>query len=110
MRGVVEGGATMATGTGYYVKGMDLVGKTGTAEIASSSGGYLSGSYNRVRSFAGVFPGQDPQVIVYVAASKISNANLIKDAIKSLVKDVGTYLNINSETNETEMATYTTQS
>ena len=110
MRGVVEGGAKMATGTGYYVKGMDLVGKTGTAEIASSSGGYLSGSYNRVRSFAGVFPGQDPQVIVYIAASKISNANLVKEAIKSLVKDVGTYLNINNETNETELSTYTTKS
>jgi penicillin-binding protein 2B len=110
MRGVVEGGARMATGTGYYVEGLDLVGKTGTAEIASSSGGYLTGSYNRVRSFAGVFPGNDPQVIVYVAASKISNSSLIKDAVKSLVKDIGTYLNINQKTIENEQDTYITKS
>lgn len=110
MKGVVEGGAKMATGTGYYVDGFELAGKTGTAQIASSSGGYLTGSRNYVRSFAGVFPAKDPEIIVYAAASKISNGNLIKNAIKSLVKDVGTYLNINKEVTSKDLATYTTES
>ena len=98
MRGVVDGSAKMSTGTGYYIKGYDLIGKTGTAEIASSSGGYLEGSVNNVRSFAGLFPGNDPQVIVYVVTSKSKNANILKTATKHLVKNVGTYLNIYGRT------------
>ncbi len=94
MRGVVDGSAKMSTGTGYYIPGYDLVGKTGTAEIASSSGGYLKGGSNYVRSFAGAFPGNDPQIIVYAAASKLGNSGTLKTAVKDLVKNVGTYLNI----------------
>lgn len=103
MRGVVDGSFKASTGTGYYIKGYDLVGKTGTAQIASSKGGYLTGSRNYIRSFAGLFPGEDPEIIIYVAASKLSNANVLKTTVKSLVKDVGTYLNIydlNTENDE----------
>ena len=99
MRGVVDGRSKMSTGTGYYIKGYDLVGKTGTAEIAGGSG-YLKGSY--VRSFAGLFPGEDPEIIVYVAASKLAKAKTLQTAIKSLVKDVGTYLNIYGDVKETD--------
>ena len=97
MRGVIDGRARMSTGKKYNVKGYDLVGKTGTAEIASSSGGYLTGSTNYVRSFAGLFPGNDPQVIVYVAAAKMNSTNYLYSGVKDLVKDVGTYLNIYGE-------------
>lgn len=92
MRGVVDGSASMSTGTDYYVKGYDLIGKTGTAEIASSSGGYLENTY--VRSFAGLFPGKDPEYIIYVASSKAKSSNKIKTVVKSLVKDISTYYNI----------------
>lgn len=107
MRGVVDGRSKLSTGTGYYVDGYDLVGKTGTAEIAGGSG-YLKGSY--VRSFAGVFPGENPEIIVYVAASKLQSANSIKSAIKSLVKDVGTYLNIYGDVKETDEESFTVES
>ena len=103
MRGVVDGRSKMSTGTGYYIKGYDLVGKTGTAEIAGGSG-YLKGSY--VRSFAGMFPGEDPEIIVYVAASKLASAKTLQTAIKSLVKDVGTYLNIYGDVKETDEESY----
>ena len=105
MRGVVDGSARMSTGTGYYIDGYDLVGKTGTAQIADS-GGYMKGSTNYVRSFAGLFPGNDPQIIVYVAASKIDNSNLLKTCIKDLVKNVGTYLNIYGSSVNGETPTY----
>ena len=105
MRGVVDGSARMSTGTGYYIDGYDLIGKTGTAQIASD-GGYMSGSTNYVRSFAGLFPGNDPQVVVYVAASKISNANLIRYAIKDLVTNVGTYMNIYGNLTKNETPVY----
>lgn len=96
MRGVVDGSSKISTGTGYYIKGYDLIGKTGTAEIAGD-GGYLTGSTNYVRSFAGLFPGDEPEIIIYVAASKMSSSSYLKTVVKSLVKDIGTYLNIYGE-------------
>ncbi len=106
MSGVVNGGCRMATGTGYKVKGYDLIGKTGTAQIASSKGGYLIGAKNYVRSFAGMFPEKDPQVIIYAVGGKTTSSKYIKQAVKSLVKDVGTYLNINAKENNTEIKSY----
>ena len=96
MRGVVSGACKMSTGTGYEVKGYNLIGKTGTAQIASPKGGYLTGQKNYTRSFAGLFPQEDPQIIIYAVASKTASSKYIKEAVKSLVKDVGTYLNINT--------------
>ena len=107
MRGVVDGSAKMSTGKDYYIKGYDLVGKTGTAEVASS-GKYVKGTY--VRSFAGLFPGNDPQIIVYVAASKMSNSKYLKSTVKNLVRNVGTYLNIYSKKTEDEIETFTIES
>lgn len=104
MRGVVDGRAKMSTGKPYYLEGYDLVGKTGTAEIASDEGGYLSGSY--VRSFAGIFPGNDPQIIVYGVGSKMSSSSYLQNAIKAMVKDISTYLNIYSKTNEDESSVF----
>lgn len=106
MRGVVRGDARMSTGTIYKIKGYDLIGKTGTAEISSKSGGYLSGTTNTIRSFAGLFPGDDPEVVVYFAAAKIKNGNKLTSAIKNLVKNVGTYLNIYEQTETKDTATY----
>lgn len=102
MRGVVDGSAKMSTGTGYYIKGIDLVGKTGTAEIASPKGGYLRGDKNTLKSFAALFPGEDPEIIIYTAISKTSKSSTMKTAIKNLVKNVSTYLNIygNKESSE----------
>ena len=91
----------------YEVKGYNLIGKTGTAQIASPKGGYLTGQKNYIRSFAGLFPEEDPQVIIYVVASKTVSSKWIKSAVKTLVKDVGTYLNINTETKDTKLSTYT---
>ena len=109
MRGVVDGSAKMSTGTDYYIKGYDLIGKTGTAQIASPKGGYLKGSTNYVRSFAGAFPGKNPEIIVYVAASKMKETKPLKTCVKNLVKNVGTYLNIYGKTKTSETKTYVTK-
>lgn len=104
MRGVVDGRSRVSTGTNYYVKGYDLIGKTGTAEIATN-GKYIYGDY--VRSFAGIFPGDDPQIILYVAVSKIDKQSRIQTAVKNLIKNIGTYLNINGKSNSKETKVYT---
>ena len=102
MRGVVDGTEKISTGTPYYIEGYDIIGKTGTAEIASSSGGYLTGSGNNIRSFAAMYPGNDPQIIIYIAASKISSASYLHSAFKNLAINVATYKNIYEKTLSTD--------
>lgn len=111
MRGVVDGRAKMSTGKSYEVEGFDVIGKTGTAQIASKYGGYLTGSTNYVRSFAGMFPKDNPQVIVYVAVSKLQNSSALPKAIRGLITDTGTYLGIEktvekNSINQIKMANY----
>jgi len=48
---VYEGLTTM-----WQVPNVNVMGKTGTAQIASPQGGYLKGEYNNIKSFAGIFP------------------------------------------------------
>lgn len=52
------------TGELGQVPGYEVSGKTGTAQRASESGGYMEGSY--MASFMGFAPTKDPQVQVYV--------------------------------------------
>ena len=103
MRGVVDGRERMSTGTSYDVEGMEVIGKTGTAQIASIYGGYQKGSLNYVRSFAGLFPKDDPEVIVYAVVSKIHNSSALSSAVNGLIKDTGTYLGIKSDKIDNEL-------
>ena len=54
----------------WQVDNVSLMGKTGTAQIASPKGGYLTGTYDYIKSFAGIFPTDNPKYIVYVAGKK----------------------------------------
>ncbi len=94
MYGVLDSNERTASGKSYQTKNVTTIGKTGTAQIASPNGGYLTGSINYIRSFAGLFPYEDPQIIVYMAVSKISNSKLTSEAVRTLIEDVSTYLGI----------------
>lgn len=94
MYGVLDPNERTASGKGYHTDIVTTIGKTGTAQIASPNGGYLKGSINYIRSFAGLFPYEDPQIIVYLAVSKISNSKLTSEAVKTLIENVSTYLGI----------------
>lgn len=102
MRGVVDGRSTMSTGTQYNVQGYDVIGKTGTAQIASTSGGYLEGYNDYIRSVAVLYPQDDPEIIIYLVASKLAYPNVMTNALNSLITDVGTYLNIKGSNIEIE--------
>ena len=54
------------TGQSYKISGYDIGVKTGTAQIASSSGGYLTGDTNYVFSVAGMAPLNNPKYILYI--------------------------------------------
>ncbi len=72
-----------------------MLGKTGTAQIAEG-GKYMTGDYNYVRSFAGIFPEEDPKYIVYVVAKQLhsSSAKPIATELVKAVDDIVSYLGI----------------
>ena len=110
MNGVVNSEDSIATGTSYKVDFVNLAGKTGTAQIASSSGGYMTGYYDNIRSFAGVFPYEDPEIIVYGVVRRLTDTSLLPESVKALVEDVSTYLNITSTDIVKEEGTYVVDS
>ncbi len=78
----------------YQANNITLVGKTGTAQIAGNKG-YLSGPNDYIRSFAGVFPYEDPQYIVYVSVKKFNGK--YKDfagMVTKVVEEIAKYKNI----------------
>lgn len=84
-----------ATGKVYKTSSTTLIGKTGTAQIASSSGGYETGSYNNIRSFAGLFPYEDPEYIIYVSVKKLqASSSAIAKPVKSIVESIAKYKNL----------------
>ncbi len=95
MWGAVNSDDPVAASTGYKTSPVVTIGKTGTAEIADpNTGRYLTGYYDYIRSFAALFPADDPQILVYIAASKITSMSLPQEAYRGLVQDISSYLGI----------------
>lgn len=86
---------TAVTGRIYKTTNTTLAGKTGTAQIPSKKGGYESGTNATIRSFAGVFPYEDPEYIIYIAIKR-SNApsSQIGKQVKSIVESIAKYKNL----------------
>lgn len=79
----------------FIPNNMSLIGKTGTAQIASPKGGYLKGEYDYIKSFAGLFPYEDPQYIVYISIKQIVGTT--KDVAKivtNVVEETAKTLNL----------------
>lgn len=84
-----------ATGNIYKVKNSNLIGKTGTADLVNSyTGAYYGDDYNVTKSFIGMWPKDDPEVIIYASAKRPGSSNCLSDAVKSIVKNMNKYLNI----------------
>ena len=82
------------TGSGYRIDSGELIGKTGTAQIANENGGgYLSGQEDIISSFAGIYPKSDPQVIIYASVARPSGGSQkpISNAIKEIVGNISKY-------------------
>ncbi len=65
MRQVVN--ASYGTGSAYKMSGVDLAVKTGTAQIAGTTGGYLTGDSNYIFSVMGMAPASNPKYVLYIA-------------------------------------------
>ncbi len=94
MYNTVNGTDPGTTGTLYKIDGYDIIGKTGTAEIYDQNTyQYLSGNDNYyLFSFAGMFPKDDPEIIIYAVMEKptwnksYGIAEVVNNVIKSVVK------------------------
>ena len=83
------------TGSNYRIDSGELIGKTGTAQIADEkSGGYLSGKQEVISSFAGVYPKSNPKIIIYASIKRppMGLQKPISDAVKDVVNNIGKYL------------------
>ena len=74
-----------------------IVGKTGTAQIAGPNGKYLTGYYDYIKSFAGVFPYEDPQYVVYVSVKKLEgNFRAVANMTTKIIEELAKYKNIST--------------
>ncbi len=89
------------TGIGFKMKSKELIGKTGTAQIADTKhGGYLDGTHNVIVSFSGLYPKKDPKVIIYASVKKPTNGaqKPLSNAIKEIVNNLARYYGEESDT------------
>lgn len=94
------------TGSGYRIDGGELIGKTGTAQIANENGGgYLDGEADIISSFSGIYPKSNPQVIIYASVKRptAGSQKPISNAIKEIVKNISKYYG-NSDTQSPTIA------
>ena len=110
---VVNSSDPVASGVAYRTASTTLIGKTGTAQIASPQGGYLQGETDYTYSFAGMFPYEDPQIIVYAAIQKpVWGGNIaLTGAIREVAENITKYLNLNNnEQTVSQTTSYTIES
>jgi len=102
LRSVVCDNAKKCTGSAYFLDKYDLIGKTGTASIFDYlKGKYLTGASDYIYSFAGLYPGDDPEIIVYMAVKKPKDTkNYIAPAVKNIIINTSAYLALDDEKNE----------
>lgn len=100
IKDLMETVVTSGTGSNYNMPGYNLIAKTGTAQIASTNGkGYLTGPYDYIRGFSGMFPKEDPQIIIYanVKRPRPNSPAGLTYVIKNVVENVSKYYNIYDE-------------
>ena len=98
------------TGIGFKIEGGQLIGKTGTAQIAKENGrGYISGKSEVISSFSGIYPKEDPQIIIYAAVKRPTNGSQtpLSRAVKEIVHNISKYYgNDDSKQNTIEITNY----
>ena len=93
------------TGSGYRIDSGQLIGKTGTAQIANENGGgYLTGTEDIISSFSGIYPKDDPQIIIYASVKRptAGSQKPISNAVKEIVYNVSKYYG-NNDTADTSI-------
>lgn len=86
---------------GYAINGFDIIGKTGTAQIAKTNGkGYLTAARDHNRSIAILFPKDDPKIIIYGVSTYAAESRGLSNIVKEIITNVAKYYDIYSTTKE----------
>jgi len=97
------------TGVGYRIASGQLIGKTGTSQIAGENGvGYLTGASDIIASFAGIYPKDNPQYIIYASVQRPSNGSQkpISNAIKEIINNLSKYYGTEKQTTPIVITNY----
>ena len=102
LRSVISNDNTTGTGYAYKIDGFDLIGKTGTGQIFEK-GKYLVGNGQYIYSFSGLYPGDDPEIIIYMAIKKPQDGqNYIAPSVKEVLVNTSKYLSIEEKVKESK--------
>ncbi len=82
----------IGTGKIYNIEGYELIGKTGTAQVVDEEGKYSEST--TIRSFEGMFPKDNPEIIVYASVKGSNSSNPLANTIKKVLEDTAKYLKI----------------
>ena len=82
----VEGNAT---GLAYKVDGLDVIGKTGTAQLFDNDKGVYLNEY--IYSFSGMFPKDNPEIIIFVSAKRPTSNASIRKITNDVIESIGNY-------------------
>ena len=106
MYNVVNGAGRSGSNYSVLSSGIDLIGKTGTAQIYER-GAYLKNQY--IRSFTGIFPRENPKYIIYAAIKKVNpdNGSVTANAVKKIVQNISKYANLYSTPDSSVVTSYT---
>lgn len=94
---------TEGVGQNAFVQGLNIAGKTGTAQIADpTTGNYAPGKY--ISSFAGMAPAENPKITLLVSVDEPSGANYYAGDIsapvaKVLFQEIFNYISFKGEKN-----------
>lgn len=101
MKSVVCDDSSRCTGSAYYLEDYPIMGKTGTAQIYdSSTGTYMTGKSDYIYSFAGLYPADNPSIIIYSGLKRPKDeVNYVAPAVLDVVVNTSKYLNITTNSN-----------
>lgn len=109
MYNVIHGTDLGSTGYPYRIDGFDIIGKTGTSQIYDqASGTYLIGDNLYIYSFSGMFPKDDPEIIIYAAMKKPlwGKSSALYTTTKDIIQSISKYKNMFTEITEKHVETY----
>ena len=100
MKYALECVVAKGSGRNAFIEGYRVGGKTGTAQVISSTGGYEAGHY--ILSFLGLAPMNDPEIVCYLAIDKPNNCTqyggvVVAPLVGEIMEQSLTYLGIDRD-------------
>lgn len=72
------------------IKGYDIAGKTGTAQISDGKGGYLPDQY--IHNFAGFAPAYNPRFVILIKMDRPQGITFAADSLSPVFRDIASFL------------------